>query len=76
MGHRVEETILIPDAHSTWSPKDWDLGASRSSMTYVNTEIFLIMACVHSSLSQGALEEAAIVEKWKTQMEWENEARH
>lgn len=62
MGHRVKKKILISDAHSTWSPTAWDLGASRGSIIYLNIGVFLIMVNGHTSSSQGALEEAANVD--------------
>lgn len=60
MGHRVKKKVLISDAHSTWSPTGWDLGASRGSLIYLN--ILLIMVSGHTSSSQGSLEEAANVD--------------
>lgn len=75
MRHREEKKALIPDAPGNWSPEGWDLGTSRGRITYLDIDILLIMVSGHSSLSQGALQEAANMDKWEPQMESQNVAR-
>lgn len=75
MGHMVEKKVRISDAHRTWSPKGWGVGASRGSITFLNVGVLLLMVSGHRSSSEGALEEAANMDKWRPQIEWEREAR-
>lgn len=61
-GAQSKKKVMISDAHSTWSPTGWDLGASRGSIIYLNVSVLFLMVSGHTSSSQGALEEVANVD--------------
>ena len=69
MRHRAEKKDLIVDALSAWSSKVWDVGLPEAAGPIWMMESLLSLPVTMAHHLQGALQEAAKMDRWEPQVE-------